>query len=139
MTSPVLSWTLRVLTAAGLAVGAFVHLRLASDYQLAYPEGIGGGNLFRIESVAMIIAGLYVLVRGSRASYVLAFLVALAAFVAVVLTRYVEVPALGPFPSMYEPVWFFEKTLSAVAEGVAAVTAAVGIAVTGRARAGSPD
>jgi hypothetical protein len=30
---------------------------------------------------------------------------------------------------MYEPVWFFEKVLSAVAEGIGAVLAIVGLAV----------
>ena len=46
---------------------------------------------------------------------------------AVVLYRYVDVPALGPLPAMYEPVWFTEKSLSAVAEAVAAIAAALGI------------
>jgi hypothetical protein len=64
-------------------------------------------------------------------------LVALSAFIAVVLYRYVDVPALGPFPAMYEPVWFFEKSLSAAAEAVGAILAAVGIAQT--ARAGNPE
>ena len=42
----------------------------------------------------------------------------LVAFAAVMLYRYVDIPAIGPLPAMYEPVWFFEKTLSAVAEGL---------------------
>lgn len=132
-----LEWVLRLLTVAGLAVDAIVHLRLASDYQFAYPDGVGGGNLFRAEAVAAILAGVFLLVRGSRAAYVLAFLVAVAGVVAVVLTRYVDLPDLGPFPYMYEPIWFFEKSFSAVAEAVATVTAAIGIAVTGKARATS--
>jgi len=33
---------------------------------------------------------------------------------------------------MYEPIWFFEKTLTAVAEGVGAVLALVGL-IIGRA------
>jgi hypothetical protein len=53
-------------------------------------------------------------------------LVAGSAFIAVLLYRYVNVPAIGPIPAMYEPVWFFEKSLSAVAEGLGAVLAAVG-------------
>ena len=40
---------------------------------------------------------------------------------AVLLYRYVNVPMLGPLPAMYEPVWFLEKSLSAVAEGTGRV------------------
>jgi hypothetical protein len=119
-----------LVAAAGLAVDAVVHLRLAPDYQLAAPAGIGQGNLFRIAAVAAILAALWVLVRPSRLSFAVAFLVAAGALVAVVLYRYVDVPAIGPIPSMYEPIWFPEKTLSAIAEAVAAVAALVGLART---------
>ena len=107
-----------------------MHLRLAPDYQLAAPAGIGQGNLFRIAAVAAILAALWVLIRPSRLSFAVAFLVAASALVAVVLYRYVDVPAFGPIPSMYEPIWFPEKTLSAIAEAVAAVAALVGLART---------
>jgi hypothetical protein len=53
----------------------------------------------------------------------------------VVLYRYVNIPAFGPFPAMYEPVWFPEKTLSAVAEAAGALLAGIGFA---RARAWCP-
>ncbi len=122
----------RILVVAALAVDAVVHLRLAPNYQVAAPDGIGGGNLFRIQAIAAIVAALYLLFRGSRPAYVIAGLVLLTAFVAVVLYRYVEVPALGPIPAMYEPVWFFEKSLSAVAEGLGALLAAAGLVLAGR-------
>ena len=79
-----------------------------------------------------MLAGLYVLLRGSRAAYAVAFAVALSAFVAVVAYRYVNIPAFGPFPAMYEPIWFFEKSVSAVAEGAGAVLAAIGFVRAGR-------
>jgi len=50
----------------------------------------------------------------------------------VVLYHYVDIPAFGPFPAMYDPVWFFEKSVSAVAEGAGAVLAAVGFVRAGR-------
>jgi hypothetical protein len=121
--SAALMWTLRIVVAAGLAVDAVVHLRLAPEYQLAFPGGIGGRTLFRVEAVVAVIAAVAVLVRSSRGTYLVALLVAASAFVTVVLSRYVEVPALGPLPSMYEPLWFFEKSLSAIAEGIAALAA----------------
>jgi hypothetical protein len=68
-----------------------------------------------------------VLVIGNRTAYAAAFLVAATALAAVLLYRYVDVPAIGPIPSMYEPLWFFQKSLSAVAEGAGAVLAAGGL------------
>ncbi|MEV8149864.1 hypothetical protein AB0O52_17180 [Arthrobacter sp. NPDC080073] len=117
---------LRLLVAAALVIDAVVHFDLAAGYQLGAPGGIGEGNLFRLEAAAAILVGLYVLVRGSRPAYAAAVVIAGSAFVAVLLYRYVDIPAIGPIPSMYEPVWFFEKSLSAVAEGLGAVLAAVG-------------
>jgi hypothetical protein len=117
---------LRLLIAAALGIDAVVHLDLASGYQLGAPGGIGEGNLFRLEAAVAILVGLYVLIRGSRPAYAAAVVVAGSAFIAVLLYRYVDIPAIGPLPSMYEPVWFFEKTLSAAAEGLGAVLAAVG-------------
>ncbi|WP_258060743.1 hypothetical protein [Arthrobacter sp. 4R501] len=121
---------LRVLTALALFIDAGVHIYLAPGYQAASPGGIGQGNLFYLESAAAVLAALWVMFRGGRASFALALVVALSAFVAVVLYRYVDIPAFGPFPAMYEPVWFFEKSLSAVAEGAGALLAAVGLVRT---------
>lgn len=123
--SPLLM-ALRVLIALGLAIDAYVHFVMAPNYQLAFPGGMGGGNLFRIQAVVAILAALYVLIRGSRLSYAIAALVALSAFAAVVLSVYIQLPQIGPIPAMYEPLWFFEKGLSAVAEGIAGVLAVVG-------------
>jgi hypothetical protein len=123
---------LRILVVAALAVDAVVHLRLADDFDFEQ-AGIGAGNLFRLASVAAILSGIHVLLRGSRAAYVVAFLVLSSAFVAVVLTRYVSVPQIGPIPPLHEPIWYPEKTLSAVAEGLGAVVAAVAAVVTRRA------
>ena len=125
-----MNMALRVLTALALFIDAGVHVYLAPGYQAASPGGIGQGNLFLLESAAAVLAALWVLIRGSRASFALALAVALSAFVAVVLYRYVDIPALGPIPAMYEPVWFFEKSLSAVAEGAGALLAAAGLVRT---------
>ncbi|HET7139381.1 MAG TPA: hypothetical protein VFI36_04400 [Arthrobacter sp.] len=118
---------LRVLTALALFVDAGVHIHLAPGYQGASPGGIGQGNLFLLESAVAVLAALWVLLRGSRASFALAFVVALSAFAAVMVYRYVDIPAFGPFPAMYDPVWFFEKSLSAVAEGAGALLAGAGL------------
>jgi hypothetical protein len=120
-------WALRVLVAACLVTDAVVHLRLASQYALASAPGhLSEGLLFRVESIAALAVALLVLVLGNRATYAAAFVVAGSAFLAVMLFRYVDVPAFGPLPSMYEPIWFRQKTISAVAEGVGTVLSVIG-------------
>ncbi len=117
---------LRAVTAAALIVEAVIHLQLAADYQLAAPAGIGQGNLFRIEAAAAVLAALWVLVSGSWKAYAAALLVAAGGLGAVLLYRYYQVPAFGPIPSMYEPLWYFKKNVTAVAEAIATVTALIG-------------
>ena len=131
-TSP-LAWVLTAVVVVGLAIDAVVHVRLAPNYELAFPGGIGGGTLFYFQAGLAAVAAAAVLLWRRWPSYVFAFLVAASAFAAVVLSRYVELPAVGPIPAMYEPLWFFEKALSAVAEGAAALAALI-LAVVSRRR-----
>ena len=132
-----ISVALRLLTALALFIDAGVHLFLAPGYQNAQPGTVSQGTLFLLEAAAALVAGIFVLLRGSRAAYAVALLVALSAFAAVMLYRYVDIPAIGPIPAMYDPVWFFSKTLSAVAEGAGALLAAVGLArASGKRRSG---
>lgn len=53
----------------------------------------------------------------------LALVVAIAGAAAVVVYRYLDVGALGPFPDMYEPVWYPKKVQGVWAEGASAVAA----------------
>jgi hypothetical protein len=39
------------------------------------------------------------------------------------LLLYVDVGGLGPIPDMYDPIWYTEKTISAVGEAAAALGA----------------
>lgn len=126
------AWALRLLAAAGLAVDAYVHFVLASQYD-ANAAAISQGTLFRIEAVAAAIAAVLVLLVRARIAAVLAFLVSAAGLAAVLVYRYVDVGAFGPFPAMYEPIWYAEKTLSAVGEAVAALAALL-LTVSGRRR-----
>lgn len=134
--SPVVRVVLRVLVAAALIVDAIVHLHLASNYQLAAPGGIGAGNVFRIEAALAIAAAVYVLVLGSRPAFLVAGIITITAFAAVLVYRYVDVPPLGPIPGMYEPVWFTGKTVSAIAEGLGAVLAGIAIMILPRRHGG---
>ena len=120
--SRVVALLLRLLVVAGLAVDAYVHFRLASQYE-GVSAAISQGALFRIEAIVAVVTAVLVIAVRRWITDVLAFLVAISAFAAVMLYRYVDVGGFGPFPNMYEPIWFGEKTLSAVAEAVAALAA----------------
>jgi hypothetical protein len=124
-----MSVALSAATALGLVVDAVEHLRLAADR-----DGIGGtlseGTLFRIESAAALVAAVLVLVLPwRRVAYGVALGVAASALGAVVLYRYVNVGALGPLPNMYEPIWYHDKSVSALAELGATLGAATGLAL----------
>ncbi|MBK5308165.1 MAG: hypothetical protein JJD92_15875 [Frankiaceae bacterium] len=111
-----LSLVLMLVAVLGLAYDAKVHLGLADDY-----DPIGGtitqGVLFRVEAVVAIVIAVALLVWDHRLVWVAAGMTGLAGVTAVLLYRYVDVGAIGPIPNMYEPVWFAEKTRSALAEG----------------------
>ncbi|MFJ9906186.1 hypothetical protein ACIRVK_25395 [Streptomyces sp. NPDC101152] len=127
-------WVLRLLTAAGLAVDAYVHADLAATYD-PVAKTIGQGDLFRAEAGAAALAAVLLLLFGTRPLvWVFALLVAAAGLAAVLLYRYVDIGAFGPLPSMYEPVWYPEKTASAVAEAAATATAAAGLLLARRRR-----
>jgi hypothetical protein len=113
---------LRLLVAAGLAVDAYVHFDLASAYDTTSAR-ISQGSLFQIEGAVAAVAAVLVIAVRRWITDILAFLVAVGGFAAVVIYRYVDVGAFGPFPNMYEPTWYTEKTVSAVAELVAALAA----------------
>jgi len=117
---------LRVLTAAGLAVDAYIHADLAGDYD-PVRNSISQGTLFRIEAGAAAFAALLILVTAHRAAWAVAFLVAASALGAILLYRYVNVGNLGPLPNMYEPIWFAKKSTAAAAEAVATAAALAGL------------
>lgn len=132
-------WVLRLLTAAGLAVDAYVHADLAANYD-PVTKTISQGDLFRIEAGAAALAALLVILFGTRPLvWGYALLVAAAGVAAVLLYRYVDVGSVGPLPNMYEPGWYPEKTASAVAEAAAMVTAAAGVLLARRLRTNSRE
>jgi hypothetical protein len=120
----------RAVVVLGLAVDAFIHLRLAPVMDVAAPDGIGGGNLFRMQGVVAGAVALLLLLTGRWWAYAIAFLVALSALVPVLLYHFVNVPAIGPIPSMYDPLWSPEKVISIIGEALAASFAAWGFMLT---------
>jgi len=122
-----MSLILRLLVAAGLGVDAYGHFHLAGD--VGSNGTISEATLFRVQAVVAALVAVLVLVWARRLSYAIAFLVVASALGAVLLYRYVDVGAIGPFPDMYEPVWFTEKVVMTIAEAVAALGVAIAFAI----------
>lgn len=115
---------LTAMVVTGLAVDAFVHFHLASAFPHNQTSTLSEADVFHLDAVAAVIAAVALLVRPRRYTAAFAFLVAAAGTAAAVVYRYVDVGAFGPIPNLYDPYWAPpEKTLSAVAEGVAALAA----------------
>lgn len=124
------TYPLRLLAAAGLAVDAYVHTDLAGRFDTG--GTISESTLFLIQASLAAAAALGLVVRGRRLEAAFGFLVAAAALGAVLLYRYVNVGSLGPLPNMYEPIWYREKTVSAIAEAVAVLASLALLAVRQR-------
>lgn len=117
---------LALVTAAGLGVDAYVHWHLAPNFDTltgkASPH-ISQGELFRLEAALALIAMLAVLLTHHRFAAMVAFLIAAGGLGALLLYGYVDVGGFGPVPDMYDPTWYPEKIISAVAAATAAVGA----------------
>ncbi|MFJ7244410.1 hypothetical protein ACIQWA_07135 [Kitasatospora sp. NPDC098652] len=115
---------LRLIAAAGLALDAAVHARLAGHYD-AVAKTVSEGDLFRAEAAAAALAVLLVLLWRRRAGDLFALAVAAAGLAAILLYRYANVGALGPLPNMYEPIWSTDKATAAFAQGIAVLALSV--------------
>lgn len=120
-------WTARLLAAAGLAVDAYVHADLAPQYDLV-DAAVSQGDLFRVEAALSALAALLVLAWRRLPADVFGWLVAAGGFALIMIYRYVDVGAFWPVPNMYEPVWFTEKWVAAIAQLVAVAAASALIA-----------
>ena len=128
-TTEVVSWGLRVVTAAALVVDAVVHNDLVHRYAPNQSGGLSQGQLFRIEAVVAVVAALLVLITARWFAWVVAFAVAASALAAVLISTNYDIGPIGPIPDMYEPIWYGKKTLAAIAEATGAGTALAGFAV----------
>jgi hypothetical protein len=121
----------RLVAAAGLAVDANVHAKLAGQYD-AVTADISQGTLFRIEAGLASFAALLILVWRRPLSAAFAWLVAAGGLFALLLYRYVDVGAHGPLPNMYEPIWTSDKRLAMWSQIVTIVAASGLLAWGGR-------
>ena len=110
------------VTVAGLAIDAYVHLKLASDYD-SVKATVSQGELFRVEAGLAILAGVLLLVRPGRLTAWIAAIVAGGGVIALLLYYFVNVREIGPLPNMYENSWYADKVVTLIAQAVATVTA----------------
>jgi len=113
----------RVVAGVALLASGGIHLDLAATYD-GIGDGLTVGDLFRLQGAVAIVLGLAVVVLRQPPVLLVATLVGLGSALATTLSVYVRIPPLGPFPEIYEPVWYDEKLLAAVTAAVAAVLGA---------------
>jgi hypothetical protein len=77
--------------------------------------------------VAAALVVVWVLVRGDRLAWLAFCAVALGSLVALVVSVYVQIPSIGPFPAIYEPLWYLDKYLAAGSAALAGVIALVAL------------
>lgn len=119
---------LRVVGAIALGYSGYLHLRIALERPpLLADGGVTLSGLFVAQAVAAALVVVWVLVRGDLLAWLAFGLVALGSLAALVLSTYVQIPAIGPFPTLYEPVWYLDKYLAAVSAAVAGVVAVVAV------------
>lgn len=121
-TREALRWVARLVAAAGLAVDAYIHAKLAGQYD-AITSNISQGNLFRVEAAFASLAALLILVWRRPVTAAFAWLVAAGGLAVLLLYRYVDVGAHGPLPNMYEPIWSYDKKVTVVSQVVTMIAA----------------
>lgn len=121
----------------GLLVSAWVHADLGGPPWFDAGQVTVAG-LFVAHAVVTALVAVWLLVQPGRSALVAAAVVGLASLGAIVVAAYVRIPSIGPLPVLYEPLWYREKVVAAVAAAVAAAGAAVALFVLRAGRSGGP-
>jgi hypothetical protein len=116
----------RLTAVAGLSIDAYVHLNLAPTYAEAQAV-INEGVLFRAEAVLALLTAVALITSGRRPAFVLGFAVSASALTVMLVSRYVDLGPIGPFPDLYDPVWFPEKLWAFGGEAAAAIASVAAI------------
>jgi len=126
---------LRGLAAVALLIAGYLHLKVASDYDFSPTGGLSIGTEFRLQFAATIVAALLLFLVRRPWAWLPALAVAGATLVAVVLSVYVQVPAIGPLPAFPHEPWSADaKVASALAEAAAVVLSLAGLLLEGSGR-----
>lgn len=124
-----------VVTALALAVNAVIHLQLAGPFDANAGTLASQGALFRIQALIDILAAGLIIIRPRRWTAAVAAVVALGGLALILITVNVplDLTAVG-LPYLYEPSWYQNKVVSALAQDLAAL-GALFVALTSRATA----
>jgi hypothetical protein len=119
---------LRVIGALALGYSGYLHLRIALERPPLFADGqVTLSGLFIAQAVAAAVVVLWVLLRGDLLAWLAFGAVALGSLVALVTSVYVQIPSVGPFPPIYEPIWYLDKNLAAVSAALASLVALVAV------------
>jgi hypothetical protein len=118
---------LRVLGAITLGFSAYLHYDIARGTQLYADGQITLTGLFMAQAVVGALVVLWVLARGDLLAWLAFGAVAAASLAALLLSSVVQIPAIGPFPIIYDPTWYTEKYLAAASAGAACLVALVAL------------
>ena len=126
---------LLLVTATALVVNAVIHFRLAGPFDAITGTLVSQGTLFRLQAVVNIVVAAVLLIARTRWAAALAAVVAVGGLALVVITTLIplDLTTLG-LPFLFEPIWYADKVVSAVAQAVAFAAAAAIALVTGPAR-----
>ena len=138
----VLRIALYALTGAGLIVNFVIHLQLAATFDAVAGPLLSQGDLFRIQAAAGILVAVALVIARrpwTAAIAAIAVIIAVGGLGMLVLSTLVplDLTALG-LPVIFEPVWYSDKVIAALAQGLAALAAAALIVVERRRRAAVP-
>lgn len=125
------------ITVVGLAIDAYVHIKLAGDYD-GGDFTITEGTLFRIEAAMAVIAAILLLVRPNRITAGIAAAVAGGGTFALLFYYFFNPGQIGPLPPMHEPLMFTDKAVTLIAQAIATATALVLVVIGGRQRQDEP-
>lgn len=115
-----------VCAAVGLTVSAFVHVTLAGPFDANVGTIASQGVLFRVQAVIDVLAAALIVIRPRRWASLIVAVVALGGLALILVTVAVplDLTAIG-LPYLFEPSWYQNKIVAAVAQGVAALGALV--------------
>ncbi|MGV8857785.1 hypothetical protein [Rhodoglobus sp.] len=125
----------RIWIALALLVNAYVHFVLASPFDAIVGSLVSQGALFRIQGVVNILAAVLILVVYRWWTGLVVAVIAAGGLALLVASVYVplDLSAIG-FPVIYEPVWYPDKVIAVVAQGLALI-GGLALAVVTRPRA----
>lgn len=134
----VMNLAARIVTAGALVVNATVHFRLASTFDAVTGTLLSLGDLFRIQGVAGILAGLLVVTVPRRWAALSAAGLAAAGITMLVASVYVplDLSALG-LPVISDASWYPDKLVAVAAQGIAVIAAVLAALTTAPRRAGN--